>query len=207
MNIFILTFHKYDKAFASDLYLIYNRSPAARVCKSDTDRLLMLYLVLIIWQSSRVKCSILIGSWNIPRTYVGCSRDQYADYTTQPHDQNKTKIARAFLRFIIRSIILIIINLIISIYYRLWHTSFPLYATTIPSGILRMIPKTSLVHPIIINSYIWCSYILFCIALYCNDVRPCFILIMRLPLSLLLFVNCKHIVCLQVQCLVLTVSV
>ena len=47
MNIFILTFHKYDKAFASDLYLIYNRSPAARVCKSDTDRLLMLYLVLI----------------------------------------------------------------------------------------------------------------------------------------------------------------
>ena len=48
MNIFILTFHKYDKAFASDLYLIYNRSPAARVCKSDTDRLLMLYLVLIM---------------------------------------------------------------------------------------------------------------------------------------------------------------
>ena len=47
MNIFILTFHKYDKAFASDLYLIYNRSPAARVCKSDTDRLLMLYLVLV----------------------------------------------------------------------------------------------------------------------------------------------------------------
>ena len=47
MNIFILTFHKYDKAFASDLYLIYNRSPAARVCKSDTDRLLMLYLVHI----------------------------------------------------------------------------------------------------------------------------------------------------------------
>jgi hypothetical protein len=46
MNIFILTLHKYDKAFASDLYLIYNRSPAARVCKSDTDRLLMLYLVL-----------------------------------------------------------------------------------------------------------------------------------------------------------------
>jgi hypothetical protein len=46
MNIFILTFHKYDKAFASDLYLIYNRSPATRVCKSDTDRLLMLYLVL-----------------------------------------------------------------------------------------------------------------------------------------------------------------
>ena len=47
MNIFILTFHKHDKAFASDLYLIYNRSPAARVCKSDTDRLLMLYLVLV----------------------------------------------------------------------------------------------------------------------------------------------------------------
>jgi hypothetical protein len=48
MNIFILTFHKHDKAFASDLYLIYNRSPAARVCKSDTDRLLMLYLVRIV---------------------------------------------------------------------------------------------------------------------------------------------------------------
>ena len=54
MNIFILTFHKYDKAFASDLYLIYNRSPAARVCKSDTDRLLMLYLVLTQLMTSHV---------------------------------------------------------------------------------------------------------------------------------------------------------
>ena len=53
MNIFILTFHKYDKAFASDLYLIYNRSPAARVCKSDTDRLLMLYLVLRLESTRR----------------------------------------------------------------------------------------------------------------------------------------------------------
>ena len=55
MNIFILTFHKYDKAFASDLYLIYNRSPAARVCKSDTDRLLMLYLVLNILLSASLE--------------------------------------------------------------------------------------------------------------------------------------------------------
>ncbi len=32
--------------FASDLYLIYKLSPSARVCISDTDRLLMFYLVL-----------------------------------------------------------------------------------------------------------------------------------------------------------------
>ena len=57
MNIFILTFHKYDKAFASDLYLIYNRSPAARVCKSDTDRLLMLYLVLKLLVSLSPICN------------------------------------------------------------------------------------------------------------------------------------------------------
>ena len=31
-----------DKAFASDLILVYNRSISARVCKSNTDRLLML---------------------------------------------------------------------------------------------------------------------------------------------------------------------
>ena len=39
-------FFKYDKTFASDQYLIYKLSPSARVCISDTDRLLMLYLVL-----------------------------------------------------------------------------------------------------------------------------------------------------------------
>ena len=35
--------------FASDLYLIYKLSPSARVCISDTDRLLMFYPVLINW--------------------------------------------------------------------------------------------------------------------------------------------------------------
>ena len=33
-----------DKAFASDLYLIYKRLPSARVCMSDKDCLLMFYL-------------------------------------------------------------------------------------------------------------------------------------------------------------------
>jgi hypothetical protein len=42
------SFFKYDKTFSSDLYLIYKLSPSARVCISDTDRLLMFYLVLII---------------------------------------------------------------------------------------------------------------------------------------------------------------
>ena len=43
------SFFKYDKTFASDLYLIYGKlSPSARVCISDTDRLLMFYLVLIV---------------------------------------------------------------------------------------------------------------------------------------------------------------
>ena len=63
MNIFILTFHKYDKAFASDLYLIYNRSPAARVCKSDTDRLLMLYLV------HKNGCNVTTGKQTICMLY------------------------------------------------------------------------------------------------------------------------------------------
>jgi hypothetical protein len=40
------SFFKYDKTFASDLYLKYKLSPSARVCISDTDRLLMFYLVL-----------------------------------------------------------------------------------------------------------------------------------------------------------------
>ena len=62
MNIFILTFHKNDKAFASDLYLIYNRSPAARVCKSDTDRLLMLYLVHIDSNNYIRDCKSLTAS-------------------------------------------------------------------------------------------------------------------------------------------------
>ena len=62
MNIFILTFHKHDKAFAADLYLIYNRSPAARVCKSDTDRLLMLYLVLTNVQTKCLHIEVTIRS-------------------------------------------------------------------------------------------------------------------------------------------------
>ena len=40
-------FDKLDKTFASDLYLIYKRSPSARVCISDKDQLLMFYLSLI----------------------------------------------------------------------------------------------------------------------------------------------------------------
>ena len=35
------SFFKYDKTFASDLYLKYKLWPWARVCISDTDRLLM----------------------------------------------------------------------------------------------------------------------------------------------------------------------
>jgi hypothetical protein len=46
MNSYDGSFFKYDKTFASDLYLIYKLEPKARVCISDTDRLLMLYLVL-----------------------------------------------------------------------------------------------------------------------------------------------------------------
>ena len=39
-------FDKLDKTFASDLYLIYKRSPSASVCISDKDQLLMFYLSL-----------------------------------------------------------------------------------------------------------------------------------------------------------------
>ena len=45
MNSYDGSFFKYDKTFASDLCLIYKLSPSARVCISDTDRLLMFYLV------------------------------------------------------------------------------------------------------------------------------------------------------------------
>ena len=41
-------FEKLDKTFASDLYLIYKRSPSARVCISDKDQQLMFYLSLNI---------------------------------------------------------------------------------------------------------------------------------------------------------------
>ena len=41
--------NKYDKTFASDLFLIYKLSPSVRVCISDTDRLLMFYLVHIMY--------------------------------------------------------------------------------------------------------------------------------------------------------------
>jgi hypothetical protein len=43
------SFFKYDKTFASDLYLIYKLSSSARICLSDTDRLLMFYLVHITY--------------------------------------------------------------------------------------------------------------------------------------------------------------
>ena len=46
MNSYDGSFFKYDKTFASDLCLIYKLSPSTRVCISDTDRLLMFYLVL-----------------------------------------------------------------------------------------------------------------------------------------------------------------
>ena len=39
-------FDKLDKTFASDRYLVYKRSPSARVCISDNDQLLMFYLYL-----------------------------------------------------------------------------------------------------------------------------------------------------------------
>ena len=48
MNSLDGSFFKYDKTFASDLYLIYKLLPSARVCISDTDRLLMFYPVLKI---------------------------------------------------------------------------------------------------------------------------------------------------------------
>ena len=53
MNSYDGSFFKYDKTFASDLYLIYKLSPSARVCISDTDRLLMFYLVLKIAQQTQ----------------------------------------------------------------------------------------------------------------------------------------------------------
>ena len=36
-------FDKLDKTFASDLYLIYKRSPSARVCISNKDQLLIMF--------------------------------------------------------------------------------------------------------------------------------------------------------------------
>ena len=47
-NIFFKKFHKYDKAFALDLYLIYNRLPLDRICTSDKHQLLMLYLHTVL---------------------------------------------------------------------------------------------------------------------------------------------------------------
>jgi hypothetical protein len=34
----------------------------------------------------------------LPELRAGCSRDQYVNYPTQPHDQNKTKIDHAFFK-------------------------------------------------------------------------------------------------------------
>jgi hypothetical protein len=44
MNSLDGSFFKYDKTFASDLYLIYKLLPSARVCISDTDRLLISFI-------------------------------------------------------------------------------------------------------------------------------------------------------------------
>ena len=48
-------FDKLDKTFASDLYLIYKRSPSAQVCVSDKDQLFMFYLSLkkLLWMTQR----------------------------------------------------------------------------------------------------------------------------------------------------------
>jgi hypothetical protein len=43
-----------DKAWAADLYLIYKREPQANGCKSDTDRMRMLYRAC---ETSGWKCS------------------------------------------------------------------------------------------------------------------------------------------------------
>jgi hypothetical protein len=43
-----------DKAWAADLYLIYKREPQASGCKSDTDRMRMLYRTC---ETSGWKCS------------------------------------------------------------------------------------------------------------------------------------------------------
>ena len=42
-NIVCVCIYVLDKAFAADLYLIYKREPQASGCKSDTDRMRMLY--------------------------------------------------------------------------------------------------------------------------------------------------------------------
>ena len=44
MAIWMCEFDKLDKTFAFDLFLIYKRSPSARVCISDKDQLLMFFL-------------------------------------------------------------------------------------------------------------------------------------------------------------------
>ena len=44
-------YHKLYTTFASVLHKIYNHSPSARVCISDTTRPLMLYILLIITSS------------------------------------------------------------------------------------------------------------------------------------------------------------
>ena len=60
-------FDKLNKTFSSDLYLIYKRSPSARVCISEKDRLLMFYLSLKrhLFTNSRLNLSVLtLGSMN-----------------------------------------------------------------------------------------------------------------------------------------------
>jgi hypothetical protein len=56
---------------ASDLYLIYKLSPSARVCISDTDRLLMFYLVHIELRSFLYRPSRK-GEGLYKKTYFDC---------------------------------------------------------------------------------------------------------------------------------------
>ena len=57
-------FDKPDKTFASDIYLIYKRSPSARVCISDKDRLLMFYLLHIHDQFAAI-CKTRLANYGI----------------------------------------------------------------------------------------------------------------------------------------------
>ena len=59
INLQLCEFVRPDKTFTSHLYLIYKRSPLARVCISDEDRLLMFYLLLMN-KSQNVYFSTLI---------------------------------------------------------------------------------------------------------------------------------------------------
>jgi hypothetical protein len=73
-NCFWLSMHAYrHRPIASDLYLIYKLSPSARVCISDTDRLLMFYLVhKIIYVYLRLIKRLEFENWYRPKRLVHC---------------------------------------------------------------------------------------------------------------------------------------